>query len=275
MSRSELQHPLERYLRKPYVNLFCPGCGESQTIFALLRAIDELRLDRDLVVIVCGIGCHNMIRTIVDFDVASVLHGRSLPFATGLKLANPELKVIAFTGDGDGSTIGGNHLIHAARRNIDITHIFLNNFIYANTGGQVASTTPLGAYSTTSPYGNIEPPFDMCKLVASAGASYVARWTTAHMRPLINSIKEGINKKGFAFIEVITQCPTQYGRYNNMRTPAEMYRWLKKVSVTKSQAEKMSEEELKDKIVVGKFVDIEKPEFVEEVYKLRHRIRGE
>lgn len=274
MSRLELQHRLEKYLRKPYVNLFCPGCGESQAIFALLRAIDELHLDRDLVTIVCGIGCHNMIRTIVDFDIASVLHGRSLPFATGLKLANPELKVITFTGDGDGGTIGGNHLIHAARRNIDITHIFLNNFIYANTGGQVASTTPLGAYSTTSPYGNMEPPFDMCKLVASAGASYVARWTTVHMRQLINSIKEGINKKGFAFIECISPCPTVYGRYNNMRTAVEMYRWLKKICITKSRAEKMSEEELKDKIIIGKFVDIEKPEFVEEVHKLRYRIRG-
>ena len=268
MSQMQIQHHLEKYIRKPYVNLFCPGCGESQAVFALLRAIDELGLDRDKVVIVCGIGCHNMVRLIADFDVASVLHGRSLPFATGLKLANPELTVIAFTGDGDGCTIGGNHLIHAARRNIGITHILLNNFLYANTGGQVAATTPLGAYATTSPYGNIEQPFDVCALVASAGASYVARGTTYHMRLLINLIKEGIAKKGFSFIECICQCPTIYGVRNNMRTPVDMIRFFKQSTVTKTQAEKMNTAELKDKIVIGKFVDVEKPEFTERMRSL-------
>ncbi|MBI2820834.1 MAG: 2-oxoacid:ferredoxin oxidoreductase subunit beta [Acidobacteria bacterium] len=263
MTELEYLHPLEKYLRQPYVNLFCAGCGESQAVFALLRAIDELGLDRDKVVIVCGIGCHNMIRTIVDFDVASVLHGRALPFATGLKRARPELTVIAFTGDGDGSTIGGNHLIHTARRNIAITHILLNNFVYANTGGQLAATTPVGSKTTTSPEGNIERPFDLCALVASAGASYVARWMTHPTRRLVNSIKEGIRNTGYSYIECLCPCPTLYGKYNDMNSAGEMMKQLKEASVTKAAADKMSKEELKDKIVVGKFVHERQPESIE------------
>ena len=268
MTELVVQHPLEKYVRKPYVNLFCPGCGESKAVFALIQAVDELKLDPDKVAIVSGVGCHNMVRTIVNFDTASVLHGRALPFASGLKLGNPDLTVIAFTGDGDGSTIGGNHLVHTARRNIGVTHIMLNNFLYANTGGQLAATTPPGASTTTSPYGNVEPILDACDLVASAGASYVARWTVNNMRPLVNSIKEAISKKGFSFIECVAPCPTFYGRYNSMKNPVEMMRWLKKASIPKSQTSQLSKEELKDKIVIGKFVDVEKPEFTDSIRKL-------
>lgn len=248
------EHPLEKYLRQPYVNQFCPGCGESQAVFALLRAIDELGLDRDKVVIVCGVGCHNIIRTIVDFDVASVLHGRALPFATGLKLVRPELTVIAFTGDGDGGTIGGNHLIHTARRNTDVTHILLNNFVYANTGGQLAATTPLGSKTTTSVDGNVERPFDLCALVASAGASYVARWMTHPTLRLVNSIKEGIRNPGYSYVECICVCPTLYAKHNDIGSAGEMMKRLKEASVTKAAAAKMSKEELKDKFILGKFV---------------------
>ncbi|MBI2315943.1 MAG: hypothetical protein HYU75_02635, partial [Betaproteobacteria bacterium] len=251
---AELEHPLEKYIRKPYNNQFCPGCGESQAVFALLRAIDELALDRDKVAIVCGVGCHNIIRNIVDFDVASVLHGRALPFATGLKLTRPELTVIVFTGDGDGGTIGGNHLIHTARRNTDVTHILLNNFVYANTGGQLAATTPTGSKTTTSVTGNVERPFDLCNLVTAAGASYVARWATHPTKRLVNSIKEGIRNPGYSYIECLCACPTLYARYNGMDSAGEQMKYLEKVSVTKAAAEKMSKEELRDKFVLGKFV---------------------
>ena len=259
------EHPLEKYLRQPYVNQFCPGCGESQAVFALLRAIDELGLDRDKVVIVCGVGCHNIIRTIVDLDVASVLHGRALPFAAGLKITRPELTVIAVTGDGDGGTIGGNHLIHAARRDMDITHLLLNNFVYANTGGQLAATTPLGSKTTTSVTGNVERPLDLCALVATAGASYVARWMTHPTKRLINSIKEGIRNPGYSYIECLCVCPTLYGRYNGIDSAGEMMKQLNEASVTKAAAEKMSKEELKDKFVLGKFVHQQASELAEAV----------
>ena len=254
MNQLDYAHPLDKYLRQPYVNTFCPGCGESQAVFALVRAIDEMGLDRDKVVIVCGVGCHNIIRTIVDFDVASVLHGRALPFATGLKLTRPELTVIAFTGDGDGGTIGGNHLIHTARRDTDITHILLNNFVYANTGGQLAATTPMGSRTTTSTGGNVERPFDLCTLVEAAGASYVARWMTHPTLRLINSIKEGIRNPGYSYIECLCSCPTLYAKYNGMDCAGDQMKQLKEVTVTKAAAEKMSKEELKDKFVLGKFV---------------------
>ena len=265
MSQSEYAHPLDKYLRQPYVNLFCPGCGESQVVFALLRAIDELALDRDKVVIVCGVGCHNIIRTIVDFDVASVLHGRALPFATGLKLTRPELTVIAFTGDGDGGTIGGNHLIHTARRDTDITHILLNNFVYANTGGQLAATTPLGSKTTTSVTENIERPLDLCALVATAGASYVARWNTHPTKRLVNSIKEGIRNPGYSYIETLCACPTLYAKHNGIDSAGEMMKQLEEASVTKAAAEKMSKEELKNKFVLGNFVQRQPSELAEAV----------
>ena len=254
MNQLECEHPLEKYIRQPYVNSFCPGCGESQAVFAMLRAIDELHLDRDKVVIVCGVGCHNIVRNIVDFDVASVLHGRALPFATGLKLVRPELTVIAFTGDGDGGTIGGNHLIHTARRDTDITHILLNNFVYANTGGQLAATTPLGSKTATSVKGNVERPFDLCALVASAGASYVARWMTHPTKRLVNSIKEGIRNPGYSYIEALCACPTLYAKYNDMGSAGDMMKELKESTVSIAAAAKMSKEQLKDKFVVGKFV---------------------
>jgi 2-oxoglutarate/2-oxoacid ferredoxin oxidoreductase subunit beta len=254
MNQRDYEHPLEKYLKQPYVNTFCPGCGESLAVFALLRAIDELGLDRDKVVIVCGVGCHNIIRTIVDFDVASVLHGRALPFATGLKLTRPELTVIAFTGDGDGGTIGGNHLIHTARRDTDITHLLLNNFVYANTGGQLAATTPLGSKTTTSVTGNIERPFDLCALVAAAGASYVARWMAHPVLRLVNSIKEGIRNPGYSYIECLCTCPTLYAKQNELGSAGDHMKQLKDSTVTRTAAAKMSKDQLADKFVLGKFV---------------------
>ncbi|MEM1525279.1 MAG: thiamine pyrophosphate-dependent enzyme, partial [Nitrososphaerales archaeon] len=203
----------------------------------------------------------------------TTLHGRALAFATGIKLANPNLNVIVVTGDGDGSGIGGNHLIHAARRNVELTVVLLNNGVYASTGGQVAPTTPHGAYTPTTPFGNIEDPFDLCKLLEAAGAVYVARWTTYHVRPAIESIKKGIKKKGFSFIEIIGQCPTYLGRYVlKLYEPVECINWFKNNSIRKELIGNLSKEELANKIIVGEFVDKEKIGLVERYQKLYGKI---
>jgi 2-oxoglutarate ferredoxin oxidoreductase subunit beta len=188
-------------------------------------------------------------------DAIHGIHGRTLGFATGVKLANPQLTVVILTGDGDVAAIGGNHLIQAARRNLDVTVIVNNNGTYAMTGGQVSPVTPTGATTTTTTRGNIEAPFDLCKLVEAAGGTYVSRWTTAHSAQLINAIKEGIQHSGFSFIEVVGQCPTIYGRYClGLREPVDNLNWLKENSITKAQAEKMKTEELDGKVIVGNFV---------------------
>jgi 2-oxoglutarate ferredoxin oxidoreductase subunit beta len=177
-----------------------------------------------------------------------------------------------FTGDGDGVGIGGNHLIHAARRNIGLTVVLVNNFIYGMTGGQVAPTTPYGARTSTTPFGNLERPFDICKLMEGAGATYVARWTTFQIMQLTTSIKKALQKKGFAFVEVISQCPVQFGRRTGMEDPAKMMQWFKEISVSIQKAKEMSSEELKNRIIVGEFVNIEAPELTEEYKKLFMRL---
>ncbi|OYT62642.1 MAG: hypothetical protein B6U69_01235 [Thermofilum sp. ex4484_15] len=233
---------------------------------ALLRAIKESGLRREEVVIVSGIGCTGRITTYLKFDTAHVLHGRAIPFAVGVKLAKPELKVIAIGGDGDMLGIGGNHLIHAARRNVGILVIVVNNGVYAMTGGQLAPTTPTGARTTTSPYGNLERPFNVVALASSAGASYVARWTTAHPVQLKESIKEALFKKGFSLIEVFSHCPTIYGRLNKLGGPADMIKLLARRSVIKEGAK--LEEAVADwrgRIVCGVFVNREGEEFSEKL----------
>ena len=207
-------HPLgEKYLRKSALpTLFCPGCGHGTVLNAFLRVIDNLN-NFDRLGLVSGIGCSSWVPVFINTDVIHTLHGRALSVATGLKMANPRLTVVAFSGDGDCMGIGGNHLIHAARRNIDITVIMLDNAIYGMTGGQVAPTTPIDARTQTTPYGNPEPPFDVCALVTAAGATHVARYTTAQPRPLVEGIEAALRHKGFSFVQVISQCPTQAGRY--------------------------------------------------------------
>ncbi|MFQ5711926.1 MAG: thiamine pyrophosphate-dependent enzyme [Candidatus Geothermarchaeales archaeon] len=265
------EHPLSRILRTELLpHEFCPGCGIGNVFHYAAKAVDELNLDLDKVVFLTGIGCSCRGVAYVRFDSAITLHGRTLPFATGVKLANPELNVVALMGDGDCAGIGGNHLIHAARRNLDVTAIVLNNEVYGSTGGQLAPTTRHGAYSPTSPYGNVEYPFDLCRLAEAAGAIYVARWTTVHMRSVIESIKRGIQKGGFAFIEIYSQCPTHFGRrILKVDSPADILEYYRRVSVRKEKAEKMSEEELEGKIIVGEFVDRERPPLTQRHEELR------
>ena len=261
---SEKTHPLRKYMR-PQVKktTFCPGCGAGIITQALLRAIDELGLAMDDFVFVSGIGCSAWIPSpLLNVDTLHTTHGRPIAFATGVKMGLPNKRVVVVSGDGDLSAIGGNHLIHAARRNIDMTVILVNNSIYGMTGGQTAPTTPYGMTTITSPYGNAEHEFDISTLVKSAGASYVARWTTYHPRQMTKSIKKGIEKKGFAMIEAITQCPVQFGRVSKQGSAVNMLKHYKQNGIRIEKAAKMDAAELEGKIVEGEFVNVDKPELI-------------
>jgi len=261
---SEITHPLRKYMR-PEVKktTFCPGCGAGIITQALLRAIDELGISMDDCVFVSGIGCSAWIPSpLINADMLHTTHGRPIAFASGVKLGLPDKHVIVVSGDGDLSAIGGNHLIHAARRNINLTVILVNNGIYGMTGGQTAPTTPHGMTTITSPYGNTEYEFDISALVKAAGASYVARWTTYHPRQMTKSIKKGIQKKGFAMIEVITQCPVQYGRVSKQGSAVNMLKNYKQNGIRIEKAAKMDAAELAGKIVEGEFVDSDRPELL-------------
>ncbi|HIP89693.1 MAG TPA: 2-oxoacid:ferredoxin oxidoreductase subunit beta [Thermococcus paralvinellae] len=271
------KYKMARYLRKEALpTALCPGCGGGTVLNAFANAIDQLKLDpRDLVV-VSGIGCSAWIASPYFLaDTLHTTHGRAIAFATGVKVGLPDKKVVVISGDGDLAGIGGNHLIHAARRNIDITVILVNNFIYGMTGGQVAPTTPFGARTTTTPYRNIEHPLNIAEVIAEAGASYVARWTTAHVYQLIESMKKALQVKGFSLVEAISQCPVQFGRRNKMKEPAEMLRWFLKNSIPISKAKNMSREELEGKFVIGEFVNRQRPEFTEELNKLIEELTGQ
>ncbi|KAF5076487.1 2-oxoacid:ferredoxin oxidoreductase subunit beta [Methanobacterium aggregans] len=258
-----------KYLRKERLpNIFCPGCGNGIVMNAFFNAMELAEMDFDNLVLVSGIGCSSRIPGYVKCDSLHTTHGRPIAFATGLKLANPDLDVVVFTGDGDAAAIGGNHLIHGARRNIDLTVICINNNIYGMTGGQISPTSPKGSYGSTAPYGAIERPFNLSELAKAAGATYVARWTTTHPVPLSNSIKKGLENKGFSFVETISQCPTYFGRKNKMRSPIDMMNWMKESSMMKRKADKLPEEELEGKIVIGEFQDKKEPEFAEKLCKL-------
>ncbi|MBS7637791.1 hypothetical protein KEJ49_02715 [Candidatus Bathyarchaeota archaeon] len=221
MSLRSLRYLRERYVRE-LPTLFCPGCGNGIILNSFIRAIDQLGIPQDRVLCVSGIGCSAWIPSpYFKGDTLHTTHGRALAFATGAKVYRQDLVTVIFTGDGDGAGIGGNHLIHAARRNIDMTTILVNNMNYGMTGGQLAPTTPYGGPTDTSPYGNPESPFDLVELVSAAGATYVARWTTYHAVELTRSIMEGIQHKGFSFIEVLSQCPTNQRHIFRIRAPIE------------------------------------------------------
>lgn len=267
------KHPALKYFRmdRPGIpHLWCPGCGIGQIWYYTVKAIDELNLDPDKVLWVGGSGCTGRMCTYWNRDYMHTLHGRPLGFASGVKLAKPELTVICHMGDGETAAIGGNHLIQTARRNVDITAICVNNFNYGMTGGQFSPTTPLKGITMTSPTGNIEQNFDLCNLVKTCGANYVARWTTAHPNQAINSIKNGIINKGFAFIEIISQCPTQYGRRNRLGNGVNMMKWFRENSVTLEKSKNMNEEEIRTKFIVGVFVDRENPEWVSSLREIAH-----
>lgn len=249
-------------------HIWCPGCGNGIVTRSIVKAIDNLKLDRDKICIVSGIGCSSRASGYLDFNTLHTTHGRALAFATGIKMANPNLDVIVITGDGDSAAIGGNHLIHAARRNIDITTIVYNNNIYGMTGGQYSPTTPRGDKGTTAPYGNIDTQFDLCDLTTSAGATYVGRSTVFNPKLIVKLIEEGIKNKGFSFIETMTICPTYYGRKNKKGNAVDMMKFLRDQSININAAKKLDEDKLKGKIIVGELHKSIRPEYTEEYKRL-------
>ena len=258
-------NPVEPFLRTERIpHIWCPGCGIGTTVNCFARALLESKMDLNRVALVSGIGCTGRVAGYVALDSFHTTHGRAIPFATGLKLANPNLEVVVYSGDGDLTAIGGNHLIHAARRNMDIKVICVNNLIYAMTGGQTAPTTPATAITTTAPYGCYEPAFDLPSLVAAAGASYVARWTTYHVKQLSRSMEEVLHKKGFCFIEVLSPCPTLYQRRNKMGDGLDAMKYYKQASKIRNGAPTGECTLSKSgEIVVGKFVDRDRPDYLE------------
>ena len=257
------KHPLWKYLRPNSLpHFFCSGCGAAQVLNFFLKAADETQLDFDNLVAIGGVGCAARIPIYLNAETLHGVHGRTIPWATGIKLHKPELKVVIFAGDGDASAIGGGHLIHACRRNLDTTMIIVNNLTYGMTGGQMAPTTPKHMKSATTPYGNTEEPFDLCKLAETAGATYVARWTTAKPVNAKNAIKEALNHTGFSVVEIITQCPTHFGRSAlSTGSPVECVEWIKENSVSQKEAAKLEPDELEVKFVLGTFVKKERPIF--------------
>jgi 2-oxoglutarate/2-oxoacid ferredoxin oxidoreductase subunit beta len=261
----EERNPMEDFLRMDRIpHIWCPGCGIGTVVTSFTEALKKSELDLNKVAVVSGIGCTGRVAGYVKFDSFHSTHGRAIPFATGLKLANPELKVIVFSGDGDIAGIGGNHLIHAARRNMDIVVICVNNFNYAMTGGQVAATTPITANLSTAPYGNFEYPFSLPYLVDTCGATYVARWTALHIRRVTRSIQEALTKKGFSFIEVITPCVTLYARRNRLGDGLNLLKYYYDKSEIQHGADTRTVGiDFQGKLIVGKFVDREKPPWLD------------
>jgi len=259
------ENPIEDFLRMDRIpHIWCSGCGIGTVVTSFVEAVKKSNLDLDKLAVVSGIGCTGRVAGYIKLDSFHTTHGRAIPFATGLKLANPGTKVVVFSGDGDISGIGGNHLIHAARRNIDLIVICVNNFNYAMTGGQVAATTPQNANASTAPYGNHERPFSLPYLVDSAGGTYIARWTALHLRRVTKSIQEAFNRRGFSFIEVITPCVTLYARRNRLGQGLDLLKYYYDNSEIKHGADtKDVELDFQGKITVGKFVDKESPTFLD------------
>ena len=255
-----VENPVERYLRSDRMpHIWCPGCGIGTTVNCFTRAIDESGIPMDRLAVVSGIGCTGRVAGYMHVDSFHTTHGRAIPFATGLKLAAPDMKVVVYSGDGDLFAIGGNHFIHAARRNLDMTVICVNNLTYGMTGGQLTPTTPEEAIASTSPYGNFEHPFNLPYLAESCGAVYVARWTTYHVTQMKKAMKDALLKKGFSFVEILSPCPTLYGRRNRIGDSLDEMKTYKARSVIKNGADtKDVDIGMAGPIVVGKFVDKER-----------------
>jgi len=264
------------YLRREKLpSVWCPGCGNGVIVKALLEAVAAFDLEKDDVVVIGGIGCSGRTPFILDFNTMHTTHGRALAFATGIKLIKPELKVIVTMGDGDAAAIGGNHFIHTCRRNLDITAIIFNNAIYGQTGGQLAPTTPQGKRSTTSAFGNIEPDFDLCKLAQGAGASFVARSTVFDFRELTTILQRALAHKGFSVVEILTTCPTYFGRLNEMRDPYEMLHYLKEATLPQDEPADRRAEELLGKVSTGIFHEETRAEYTELYRELVERAKRE
>jgi 2-oxoglutarate ferredoxin oxidoreductase subunit beta len=266
----ETEHLVHNYLRssKRFPHIWCAGCGIGIFMQALIRVIDREGYSKDDIVLISGIGCSGRLPVYVDFNTLHTTHGRALTFATGIKLANPRLRVITVMGDGDAVAIGGNHFIHAARRNVEIASFILNNNVYGMTGGQTSPTTPHGARTASSPYGNLEPDFDICRLAEAAGAVFVARSTVYHTHLLERLIGMALQKKGFAVVEVVSQCVTYGGHFLKLRSPVEMMKWQKDNAITVEKAKQKSDAELEGKIVIDVLVDRERPNYHEQYQKL-------
>lgn len=266
---------MEKYFRVDKLpHIWCPGCGHGSVMMSIVKGIDKMGWDPEKVAVVSGIGCSSRAPGYMNFNTLHTVHGRPIAFATGIKLANPELHVIVITGDGDGAAIGGNHLIHACRRNIGINVVLFNNQIYGMTSGQYSPMTPEGSMATTSPYGNIEPPFDLCELTRSAGANFVARGTVYHLPKLDSYIEKAFAKEGFSYVEAISQCPTYYGRRNKMKTPLEMLEWQKKNSIDIKKARDLDPEQLKGKIITGIFAERDDSEYTARYDQLIKSVQG-
>jgi 2-oxoglutarate ferredoxin oxidoreductase subunit beta len=261
---------------KKFPSIWCAGCGIGVVMGALVRAIDHLGLKNDEVALVAGIGCTARMPVYLDFNTLHTTHGRALAFATGLKIARPDLKVIAIMGDGDALAIGGNHFIHAARRNLGITALVVNNAIYGMTGGQYSPTTPIGSRATTAPYGNVEPPFPICELAIAAGASFVARSTVYHALELDKMLAEAIIKDGFSVVEAISYCHTTYGRLNKLGSAADMMRALKDNTISRTAFDNLAKEQqaVNAKIVRGTFINRERPQYTTVYSNLITKVQG-
>lgn len=258
-------HPDDKYLKPGRIpHIWCPGCGLGVVLTSFIEAIRRKGLSVDECAVVSGIGCTGRVAGYLDMDTYHTTHGRAIPFATGLALAKPDLNVTVFSGDGDLFAIGGNHLIHAARRNVNLKVLCVNNFNFGMTGGQVAPTTPLEAKTSTTPLGNAEPGFNLPYLAHAAGAIYVARWTTFHPRQLVHSISQTFDKKGFTFVEAITPCPTGYGRPNKLGSGLEEMRYYREMSEIRNGADlRDTEIRLREKVIVGTFINTDRPDFME------------
>lgn len=269
----EVTKLIHKYLRhdKKFPHVWCPGCGNGIVLGSLIRAIDRIGLSKDEIVLASGIGCSGRMPVYVDFNTLHTTHGRALTFATGIKLAKPLLNVITVMGDGDATAIGGNHFIHAARRNLDLTAVIINNQIYGMTGGQFSPTTPYGSLATTSTWGHIEHAFSIADLAVTAGASFVARGTVYHVKLLDDVMEKAIRKKGFSVVEVMSNCHIQYGRRNRMGDPVAMLNWFKENAVGVDRAGAMTKEELRGRFTIGVLADEEKPVYTELYGKIRER----
>jgi len=262
-------YPRWEWLRKGRMpHIWCPGCGLGSATSYFIEGVEKAGVPPEKLAVVSGIGCTGRVAGYLNVDSFHTTHGRAIPFATGLQLANPDLTVVVFSGDGDLFAIGGNHLIHAARRNVNMTVICVNNFNYGMTGGQLGPTTPMDARSSTSPYGNYEHPFNLSHMAFAAGATYVARWTVLHGNQLIDTIAEALPKLGFSFIEVLAPCPTGYGRPNKIGSGLDEMRFYRDNSVIRHNIDPVDAAiEIHKEIVVGKFVNIEKPTYIQMMRK--------
>ncbi len=265
------QYILNKYFRKEemFPHIWCPGCGNGTIMKASAQAIDNLNLDNDDIIVVSGIGCSSRAPGYMNFDTLHTLHGRAIAYASGVKMTKPEKKVVVMTGDGDCTAIGGNHFIHAARRNMDMTVVIYNNNIYGMTGGQYSPTTPTGDKSTTTSYGNVDRVFDILKLAEGAGATFTARSTVYHTKHMTQMIQDALEHKGFSVVEVIANCHTYYGRKNKKGGAVEMLNMYKDTTVDIKVADKLPKEKVEGKILIGQFTKIDNPEYTEEYAKIK------